>query len=711
MRGRNFYMTIGGYVALALINLPEAGAEEIEEVVVTAQRREANLQSTPIAISAVTADSLKMMQIKGTEDLAIVSPGLNMPRLQGTVLPFIRGVGVSGSVPGTESGVAIYVDDVYMMETPDLAFSFNNIERVEVLRGPQGTLFGRNALGGVVRVITKDPSFDPILDGTLSYGNYDTFKGSLYASIGLGEKLAVDVALAYANQSDGYGKNIVTGNDANKSEEFAIRSKWLYRPNDWAEATLAVDYMENEQSFGVSRAIFPGAIGFGGTTFKGDFQDVQFDRDSWTRVDSAGAALSIKLDFSFAELVSVTSYRDLTYRQYYDLDNTPFLVANIDLKHFNDYVTQELRLDSPNDGPFIWTAGVYYLKGQASYDPAIFEGLAFTAFGGRRELRNDEQGTESISAYGQVTVPFLERNRLTLGARYTDEERSFQIVEWAANAGVITYRPEETTSFSEPTWTVVLDREFTPNAFGYASYSRGFKSGLYDTLNSKSKAIDPEILDSYEVGLKLELLKRTVRLNLSAFYYDYNDVQLTRVIPTGTQIVNGAQSKIYGGEAELLANPIDNLTIRMNGSYTHARYEEFPDAPITTPNMSPPAFGNLVTPGDASDHYMMKTPTYTFSVGVDYFWSTPFGAVEPSLTYYYNGGFYWDVDNRIKEPSYHLLNAQVAWSLPGSSFRLRLFGSNLLDEEYHSFLIEQQLGDQAAAAPPRTYGVAIDYSM
>ena len=245
-------------VAVAGVLASGAASAQIEEIVVTAQRREESMQNVPISVSAVTADTLRALGAVGVIDLGSIAPGLYVGRQLASPLIYLRGIGTTSTQGGQESPTALYVDGVYYAELPGLNFQFNSIERIEVLKGPQGTLFGRNATGGLVQIVTKDPQHDPYAQIGLSAANYETYGGDLYATTGLGENLAVDIALVGSDQGEGWGRNLTLDVENGLTDEFGVRNVWLWEPSD---ATTVRAALRLHQDRDHSRPVAPGVTG------------------------------------------------------------------------------------------------------------------------------------------------------------------------------------------------------------------------------------------------------------------------------------------------------------------------------------------------------------------------------------------------------------------------------------------------------------------
>ena len=310
-------------VAVAGVLASGAASAQIEEVVVTAQRRAESMQDVPISVSAVTADTLQTLGAIDVLDLASTAPGLYVGRQLASPLIYLRGIGTTSTQGGQESPTALYVDGVYYAELPGLNFSFNNIERIEVLKGPQGTLFGRNATGGLVQIVTKDPSQDAQLDIGFTAGNYETFGGKLYATTGIGDNLAADIAFVGSDQGEGWGDNLTLGVETGLTDDYGVRSTWLWTPSDATSVRASFDWTKTETTVGLSRQAAPGAQSF--LTGQGPPDDIFDDLsniENNEEIEAVGAALKISHSFDAVDFVSITGYRDTDTDLNFDQDNT-----------------------------------------------------------------------------------------------------------------------------------------------------------------------------------------------------------------------------------------------------------------------------------------------------------------------------------------------------------------------------------------------------
>ncbi|MFA5632226.1 MAG: TonB-dependent receptor [Porticoccaceae bacterium] len=714
----------------------------LEEIVVVAQRREQSLQDVPISIQAFSETSLLDAGVNNVGQLGMVTPSLNMTQQLLSFTPSIRGVGSPDASVGQESTVAMYVDGVYIANSNASIFAFNSVDRVEVLKGPQGTLFGRNATGGLVHVITKDPSHDAHLKGAVSYGNYDTAGVKLYGTTGLSDAVAADLAVFYRDQGEGWGDNLTTGTDVNKTEEFGIRSKWLIEAGENTQIRLTADYAELESSVGIQKALVPGSVGADGQLyFAGCVAQLggnpaaptpqQFGTcqpiaaASATRApddyhDSYGAipeentsetwGLSARIDHSFGDLdfVSISAYRDSEVTMYWEQGGFPIPMVVIDIdKQGYETFSQEFQLMSQGD-KLDWILGAYIYNDESGFVRPYGIGISGLAVGATQNILALID-TESYALFGELTYALTERTKLTAGLRWTKDKRSID-QEVFLNGNQIA-AIEQSEEWDEPTWRLVLDHQINDDVMVYGSYSRGFKSGNYNVSGVGTPAVEPEFIDAYELGIKSSLADGRVQLSAATYFYDYKDLQLARIEGGSLVTVNAASAEIMGFEMDLLANVTSRLQVRGGISWMDTEYTRFPDAPVYVPNaLGLGLGGNDLVALDLSGKSLARAPDVTFNVGGTYTVPVAVGDITVGANYYYNDGYGWEPSGRIEQDSYALINGFVSWRHPADTWGIRVFADNISDEEYQAFVTEQALGDHYASAPPRTYGIELSFS-
>ncbi|WP_198351106.1 TonB-dependent receptor [Flavisphingomonas formosensis] len=724
----------------------------IQDIVVTAQKRAENLQKVPIAISAVPAQALAQSGIRSTQDLAQSVAGLNVTRTTEATVFTLRGIGTQGGSTGQDSAVATFVDGVYMPSMAGATFALNNIERIEVLKGPQGTLYGRNATGGAVNVITKTPKQDFSLDASMGYGNLQTMEGNLYATGGLAHGLAADLAVYYRNQDKGFGYNRVIGTDVNKSRDIIVRSKILWEIGPETKLTLAGDYGRTRGSYAISYRPVPTSqlvdgTGYAQFTAKGNgYYDSESEFNPVIDTRMFGGSAKFEQGLGDFTLTNILAYRGSKGFQRVDVDATPLKIVDAPLYNREKQWTNELQI-AYDSGPVKAIAGFFYMNATSEYDPFQIVGQAIAGETGGlsdRLVIYSQQKTKSYAAFGQVTWEFATGTNLTLGARYTIDERRLHADEYFGigipdpdaycNVGC---RPDGTLypigtvdqkkTFRKPTWRIALDHQFGPHLMVYASYSRGFKSGVYNLTSPTDAPAQPETLDAGEIGIKSTLFDR-IRLNLAGFYYKYQNIQAFQVNGASTTLTNAASAKIYGVDFDFQAEIGAGFSLSGSGAWLHHRYGSFPVATVSFLNQPAgapsyagytPGIGNYVFPScsnplysgqffcSASGNKLVNTPNFAFNLALNHEVDLAGGKLRSNVSWAYNSGYYWAVDNRLKQPSFSLFNAQVVWTAPGERWNLRGWVRNLTNKKYLLSLNENGTGDEGVPAAGRTYGMSV----
>lgn len=710
----------------------EASANErrseggLEEIVVTAQRRAERQQDVPIAITSVSADLAERIGVASTESLSIAIPGLQFSRQTGNGgAPFLRGVGSSAAQQGASAPVAVYVDDVYIGVSSATTLSFNNIEQVDVLKGPQGTLFGRNATGGVVQIRTKRPSQEPSVKASIGYGNFNTFDGNLYVTGGLSDTVAVGFAAMSHNQGDGYGINVPSGEEVMKQSHWGVRGSAFWQPTDATSLLLIADYSKVSGDAGLAVTIAPGTKSNSGGTFLGRRRTGVPERN-WSVNEQYGFSGRLDHDFGAIRVASITAYRENSLK--FNIDNDagiPSVVA-VDAVAPSRTFSQELQLLSPTGGRLQWTTGLFYYFERAGYDPLITIGSSQAATGGSNALTSF-QTLNSYSAFADASYDIFEGTKLTAGLRYTSDRFGLKVTRRNAAGAPISSTPFSVGSkFSKLTYRAVLDHHFTSDIMGYASYSRGFKSGGYNVSSpivtisgvaTPAPPVAPEVLDAFEVGLKTEWFDRRLRLNVAAFTYDYTDLQVPILGIGTTTTINAAAARIKGLDFDFEARPVRNLTISGGASILDAKYKSFPNGPLTIPNPSvctpvptttgPLTGGNRTCPADLTGFRMSRAPKFTASLNATYTVPTNAGDFALTGSIYHNSGYVWDPDNRLRQPAHTLLSSTLSWTSRNGKYEVRVWGRNLTNKYYFDYVSASGSRDGFVPAAPRTYGASL----
>ncbi|KQX23245.1 hypothetical protein ASD39_05200 [Sphingomonas sp. Root50] len=700
---------------------------QLQDIVVTAQRREQKLQDVPVSVSAFGGAALQASGVSTIKELSFVDPSLNIPQVVGVYLPFLRGIGnAAGGNLGNESSVPVYIDDLYYTRLSTAYLAINSIDRVEVLKGPQGTLFGRNSSGGAIQMFTKDPGRETEVNASVGYANYQRLSGQLYASTPLTDTLAWNIAVAGTDQRDGWGESLATGRDIFKEKFATVRSKLLWEPGDSTRVKLVGFYAYTKGDIGMVQDRHSGtyassaaivAPGYPNPPIRlpsladvpGDhFYDTREDLPQFARAEGYGGSLRIDQGLGFADLVSITGFRNSKELIRLDADITSQNLLNGDLKSADRQFTQEFQLKSKRGSDIDWIVGAYYLHSLVKYNPISLYG---DAFGGAVVEIRSRQIIDSYSAFGQATVPVLADTNLTVGLRYNIDD---------LKGSSPTY--SNSRQFKKLTWKGTLDHHFTDDVMGYASISRGYKSGAYKTFPLDSPPALPEVIDAYELGLKTELFDRRVRLNGALFWNDIKNPQVLAVdvqglIP-GIILTNAQKARIKGAEFSVEAVPVHGLTLRGAATYLDGKYVRYINAPfyclngttIAGPSTAQQG-GPCPVPADGgSGNKLPNVAKWSFNAGANYKLDNSAGAWVADVGLSYTGRFAWNPDNFVIEKAVTLVNASLNFTPASLSWlTVGAWGKNLSGVKYYSISQESvgpagTAGFQAGAAAPRTYG-------
>lgn len=679
----------------------------LEEIVITARKKEENLQTTPIAVTALTADALEKRQIIDIGSIQYSAPNVNIQPLIGNsgVGMSIRGqVGVENTA-ASDSPVGVYVDGVYTARSSMGFLELVDIERIEVLRGPQGTLFGRNTTGGALNITTPAPAgeFSGRLTGR--YGNYDTKEILGHVNIPLqGEDVALRVSFKHA-EHDGYGKSLSTDREFNNLNSDFIRIVGRVAPEDAIyDITVSADYYNRKGNgpLAAVHAVRPGstADAFGFANYiPTDFYTNYSTSDTFEDITAKGASLTANFEIGELQLKSITALRDLQNNIFTDADGTPFPV--IEFTQHNDQksqFTQELQLSGEGD-TVSWITGAFYFTEEN--DDLTESTTAVTA---------GQIDNKSFAIFGQATYAISDRWRATGGLRYTWDKRSIGLSIFNAAGTTCTLPTTDTpgeclsnasSNFHYLSYLANVDYQFSDSIFVYAKTSRASRAGGYNN-RVITAPFNPEKVTDYEVGFKADLLNNRLRANIALFLTKYDNVQRTIVtVVNGAPTAltnNAAKAEIPGLEIELTAIPFENLEIGGSLGLLDPKYNSFDDPLL----------------GDRSDEPFTYTSTTNFSVYATYTVPLSFGELTMHADYGYKSKIYYNTSTPELDvqDGYGILNARIALRLDDPNIELSVYGRNLTKTEYNTYILDVfgPFGYNAAyRGTPRTYGAELTF--
>ena len=670
------------------------------EIVVTAQRRSERLVDVPIAVTAVTGVALQESGVTSSAQLGQVVPGLRLDLSGAFFQPTVRGVGSATAGVGLSSNVATYIDGIYRPSQFSTNFELADIESIQVLKGPQGTLFGRNATGGAILVMTEDPKFTPNARGTISFGRYDTFRGTVAASAGLTDKIALGISGVYA-RSDGFVEDINTGRDAGDYERYQLRAKLLFKPTDDISFLLSGEHFRARDNNVIAFTAFDSR------TFARPFVPVvptgrgEMASDIEPRYEVKRNAVSLRSIFGLGglTLTSITAYADEEVPdQYIDFDATELPGLAVNIPFTEKTFTQEVTLASASNQRLTWLLGLYYFWDEGiipHYDVSIGGAPSFNYF-------SVGVTTRAYAAFADATYAVTDKLFLTLGGRYSTEKQKgfYQILP--PSFPVI----NATEKFSGFTPRAVIRYEFAPRSNVYLSYNKGFKAGGFAPTTFDLTPFKNETINAYEIGLKLA--RSRFSLETSAFYYDYTNLQIANYTTGVGVITNAAQSKIYGADIQVTGYITNQFKLLAGVAYTNSEYTDFPDA-TTYPGTGLP--GDPVTVGttDASGNPLVRTPKWTGTFTASYDQPVGSGNLRFFSNYYLTSGFNFDAPGQFRQKGYGLLSGRITYTPANKAYSVGVFGNNLTDTKYLTQVLPFSGAILQTYGTPLTYGVELGF--
>jgi iron complex outermembrane receptor protein len=679
----------------------------LEEVVVTARRRSESLQDVPIAVTALTGDQLTLAGAENITELAQSVPSVTLEPSRATnttLTAFIRGVGQQDPLAGFEQGVALYLDDVYLARPQGTMLDIYDVERIEVLRGPQGTLYGRNAVGGAIKYVTRRLSDDLNVRLRGSYGTYNQadLVGTISGAVTDGFRLGATVA---SFNRDGFGDNLFTGGEQYDKDIFAYRISAEFEPTDNILIRAAYDNTDDQSSAVAGHRPYPGA--FSGVPSPSDVFDTNAGASTLpstagingnNQVENEGWMVSVDWQVNDAmTLRSITAGREDYTESVIDFDSLPTPDFDAPVIYDNEQFSQEFQLLYDAE-KWNLVLGYYYLDAEAANDFDVVLGLL--APGGLTAYTGGVIETEAWSVYADFTYDLTERWSLSLGGRYTEDERSadvfraqylgfgspaFGFVDAPLLAVNSDYEASRTYDDFSP--RVAINYALNDSTNLYGSYSQGWKAGSFDPRGANfatpavEQGFDPEELDSWEVGVKSTWWDGRAVTNVALFYSDYQDMQIPGSVGVDTDgdgvndsfvgtVTNAAQSEISGIEIEGNILFTENFSAQFAASFLDAEIKEW-----------------LVGDVDVSaDRAIQNTPEEMVFVGLSYNTDLAGGNLLINANYSYRG----DVTQfeapapDIDQEAFGLLNASIVWTSGDEAWLVGLHGKNLTDEEYRT---------------------------
>lgn len=732
--------------------LPAAAQDQdesvgVETIMVTANRREENLQSAALAVSAFNRDSILKLGFTQVQDLAQQTPSLQFNTEYGTTKPaiFLRGIGTNDrSVTATPS-VAIYSDQVLVGLQTGQTFQLFDLERIEVLRGPQGTLYGRNTTGGAVNFISRKPGKDFGGNFTATAGRFGQIEveGALDIPV-IQDVLHTRVALAY-RRDNGDQFNAFDNDQINAQETISGRLLTVFTPNETQTWTLNLNFGMTDNDGILYHWSRPEGVDANGVPFSARFPDdplgggamsvfpildlppiYEAPEDFYTpnidpsqnfeETEAYNAFLTGDITFGDLTLTTVTGFSYAETDSSFDADASPLDYVIVENADDGWAFSQELRLTSDYDGAFNWIGGLFYYRDEVDADNVFDIGRFSRSFFGAGPNPADPtapirigqdltQKQTSYAAFGSANYKITDQTKITVGLRYTRDEREIDYRTFGDeafqfplinNENLIAVGAELDPTFEAVTGNVVIDHQFNDNIFGYVSYNRGFKSGAFSSVAlfdpNTFATVDGEDVNAIEIGLKTQLFDRRVILNVAAFRNGFSNLQVANLLAdpaTGvpvTTLANAADATIMGIEWEITARPTPDLFINFAGSYLNAEYDDF----IFTEDDPTTAQDETV---NLSGDRLPLAPKWSFNGSVEYRFDGPYDvSIVPRVDFTYSGEVFFQSNNNaqngaLSRDSYFLVNAGLRFELDDYDTTVTIWGRNIFDEQYNTLIL------------------------
>ncbi len=664
-------------------NADDAASPAVEQVIVTAERRATDLQKTAIAISAFGSQVLADRKVDSIRDLSGQIPNFSISRVtisHTTQTYALRGVGEAD--PIQEPVLAVYVDDVYIPRQIGSMVEFNDLERIEVLRGPQGTLYGRNSSAGALRIITRDPGQEFRAKAEVGLGSYGAVDvRALVEGPIVADKLSGSFSYIH-HKRDGVTFDPTLNHDVNRIDLDAYRAKLRWTPTEKLDVLFTLNALRDRSD---SRSYVPVTQPNGEFNNRYSYSEVEPKQD----LDQISGSIRVQYALSdHLKLKSITAYGGFNLNPvYYDNDGQAALIQK-NLIHYNDqYATQEIQLNG-DFGKLTFTSGLFYLHerffvqrdGYSRRTATVTDPVTTPSNYGFARAHNITN-TDAYALFGEATYAVTDRLSVTGGLRWTNEEKEFTFDNKVLNlAGQVTGQSIAGTAdktFSAITPKLSVQYQWTPAVLQYATYSKGFKSGGFDNratrLDLATRPFAPEDVNTYETGLKTELFDRRARVNLAAFYNDYENLQVSYSDPAypGNSIRgNAGEAHTYGVELESDVRATERLSLQGSVGWLYAVYDTYKNAGGVGVN--------------ADGHRLLNSPRWSLSGGVT--WDVPVqvpGSIRANLNAQWQTKTYFSALQRPQDeaPAQGFLNGTITWTAPNPQWAVQLSGRNLLDSD------------------------------
>ena len=685
----------------------DAAPEDSADIIVTAQRRTQSLQDVPVTVTVFGAEEIQQARIQTVQDVVTRTPGLSFdvfppsqPRLA------VRGIGSSDKGAAGDPSSAVFLDEIYLGRPAAVAFDAFDLERIEVLKGPQGTLFGRNVVGGAVNVITRRPDPSRVsAQAEFTYGNFDRLDAAAFVNVPIGGTGAIRVSGAYRSH-DGYVYNPRLDAHVDDEDRLSGRLQFLAEPTEGLRFHFTLD-ATRDRATGPAQHVFdldPSDDLSAAYTVDRDPERTYGSQIGFQDRDTVGVRGEIAWDSPFATITFLGSYRDLDYRNGYDFDGNaePENLVNISggEAERSELSSQEVRFSSLAGSRLNWVVGFFHYQQDVQRQDVFTLDTQFVAPIPLTEIYDQDAQLDSVAVFGDVTVPITQQFELVGGVRYSRDRKTYRVRNTDSDVplrGDEFFDVTPRRSWDDVTWRGGVNFKPSGDHLFYALVSRGFKSGGFqDTPSSGADALtpfNPETAIQYEIGQKSRLFDGKLIWNNTLYWLDYTDLQTRQSQADGSIITNNAgAATIKGFETQLTVRPFGGFAVSGAYAYTDARFDEFDDNGV-----------------DRSGNRISRTPRHKVTVSPSY--TALFDGMEATLAadYRYESLIYDDNSNQPPEirPATHFVDARLVLDNIADRFSVSVWGKNLTDERTRIFQSVFLGANFGTYNPPRTYGVTL----
>jgi iron complex outermembrane receptor protein len=680
----------------------------MDVTLVTAQKRTEDVTTVPISMTVLKSQDARQAHLDSTYDLQQTVPGLTTSVTQGLIVPYIRGIGTENNV-SIEPSVSVYVDDVYQADRVQTFMDLADLEQIEVLKGPQGTLYGRNATGGAIKIRTRGPTEQLEGSAQVTAGNFNLRDSSLFVAGPFSDRVRASVA-AHVRERDALYQNTL-GIAEPKSEDFySLHGRVQFDITPDLEAELLLKYLDRKDGLGSpTRVGGPSIPELSGIAVSSDPLKSTVDvTDTLNQISNTNTALKLNWNGPLVHIRSTMAYNELSYRSAQDLDGSAAPLLRVNINGPSHAFTHEWQLSpAQTSGHFDWLTGFFYIDNTLGYNP-LSATFLIPGAGMVTGLTMGEVRTTAMAGFGELTFRSDSGLSLTAGARYSHEKKSFEDAQNGLQGLPLLSYADQSHAWDNVSYRVV-GKYSVGHSMLYAKTETAFKSGVFNVFAPPIVGpTRPEKITAYEIGVKHGFAGIPLHVSAAAFYNDYRDQQLQLVDATGTNafFTVAPKSRTNGIDAGLDAKLGAHWTVNAGLEWLDAKYRDFTSDGILVTN---PAGGHSVASNlDVAGNHLSRAPEYTANLGLAFDYPLLGGSVFGSTNYYRSGRIYWDPANIYVQKPFDVLNASAGYRFD-SGWQLAAWAKNLSGTRYLSGLILTPLGANGTFAEPRTYGLTVQY--